>query len=394
MQNLEDKTFEGIKAEQEFIGYYNLPNNETTKIKSYAEKITKKNIVIIGIGGSSLGPSAIYEFLKYKKNFKKKLHFLESTDPLSLQYKIDRIDLSDSLFVVISKSGGTIETISILKYILTKVPLQKENFVLITEEDSNLKAFGDTQNLDSFIIPKNVGGRFSVFCPVGLLPLALVGVDIDQLLLGAKEVRDSFFNKSEYYQKLMPKALLFSSLIDTQNINCLFSYSETLREFNRWYVQIWGESLGKQQPLTDKNIGLTPIGLVGPVDQHSFLQLIVEGFRDKTVTFIKIKDFENEIKIGNISLENLEALDNINGLEFSKLINMQCDSIINSLKDLKEIPIDVLELEKIDERNIGKLMFYFEVLTSLVGKILNVNTYNQPGVEDGKILLKKMLNKI
>ncbi len=394
MQNLEHKTFEAIQAELEFIGYYNLPNQNTEKIKRYAEKITKKDIVIIGIGGSSLGPSAIYEFLKYKKDFKKKLHLLESTDPLSLKYKIDRLDLDNSLFVVISKSGGTIETISILKYILTKISLQKENFVLITEDDSKLKAFGDTHNLDSFIIPKNVGGRFSVFSPVGLLPLALVGVDIDKLLLGAKEVRDSFFNKSDYYQKLMPKALLFSSLIDTQNINCLFSYSETLREFNRWYVQIWGESLGKKQPQTEKNIGLTPIGLVGPVDQHSFLQLIVEGFRDKTVTFIKIKDFGNDKKIGDISLKNLEALDNINGLEFSKLINMQCDSIINSLRDLKEIPIDILELERIDEQNIGKLMFYFELLTSIVGKILNVNTYNQPGVEDGKIILKKMLAKI
>ena len=388
----EKKIFKEIKKERKFIGYYNLPDVDTNKIKNYAKKIKKNNIVVIGIGGSSLGASAIYEFLKYKNEWEKKLYFLESTDPIILQNRVNSLDLNDSLFIVISKSGGTVETIAIFKYILSKIGLNKDNFLLITENDSKLKAFGDKHNLKSFFIPKNVGGRFSVFSAVGLVPLALVGVDIDKLLLGAKKVRNSFFEKGKYYKKLMPQAIKFASQIETKNINCLFSYSELLREFNRWFVQIWGESLGKKEEKSGKNIALTPIGLIGSVDQHSFLQLIVEGQQNKTVTFIKIKNFQNNIKVGDIELENLDSLNNINGLNFAKLINMQCNSIIKSLEDLKTVPIDIIEIKKIDEENIAKLIFYFQLLTSIVGKILNINTYNQEGVEDGKIRLKEMLN--
>jgi glucose-6-phosphate isomerase len=138
---------------------------------------------------------------------------------------------------------------------------------------------------------------------------------------------------------------------------------------------------------------LTPVGLIGPTDQHSFLQLIVEGKRDKSVTFIKIKDFENHLEIPKTKLKYLEKLDGINGVKFCELINMQADSIIESLLALDEIPVDVIVLEKVDEENIGKLIFYYELLTSLTGSMLDVNVYNQPGVEEGKTILKKKLVK-
>ncbi len=390
---IEENAYNGIIEEQESIGYYRLPESDTFEIKEYAKNIDKKDIVVIGIGGSSLGPSAIYEFLKITNKYEKKLHFLESTDPINLKYKVDSLDLSNSLFIVISKSGGTLETISIFKYILSLVDVKDDNFLVITENDSNLKLFADSKNIKTFDIPKDVGGRFSVFSPVGLLPLAIIGIDIDNLLSGAKEVRDSFMSKDDYYKAVMNKAIFYGTNYDKYSINCLFSYSELLREFNKWYIQLWGESLGKIQKVTNKNIGLTPIGLVGPVDQHSFLQLIVEGTRDKTVTFIKIMDFESDLKVTDISLKNLESTDNINGLEFAKIINLQADSIIESLKDNK-IPIDLIEIDTISERSIGRLMFYFELLTSVTGQIMNVNSYNQPGVEDGKIRLKEMLKEL
>ena len=167
-----------------------------------------------------------------------------------------------------------------------------------------------------------------------------------------------------------------------------------MQYFNQWYVQLWGESLGKRQKNSAFNVGLTPIGLTGPKDQHSFLQLLAEGTRDKTVTFIKLAQFENTPNIPDISLANLESLDLINNLEFSQLINLQADSIIESLKEFQRIPLDEITIQKQDEFSMGQLIYYYELLTSLVGDLLNINTYDQPGVESGKEILMKKLKKI
>jgi glucose-6-phosphate isomerase len=164
-----------------------------------------------------------------------------------------------------------------------------------------------------------------------------------------------------------------------------------LEYFTQWYVQLWGESLGKRQKHSAFHVGLTPIGLIGPKDQHSFLQLIMEGTRDKSVTFIKIKDFENSLKIPNISLDALDNMDIINDINFSDLINMQCDSIIQAIHTQQDIPLDSITIDKANEYNIGSLIFYYELLTSLVGILIDVDTYNQPGVELGKAILKQKL---
>jgi glucose-6-phosphate isomerase len=158
-------------------------------------------------------------------------------------------------------------------------------------------------------------------------------------------------------------------------------------------VQLWGESLGKFQRHSAFNVGLTPIGLIGPKDQHSFLQLIMEGTRDKSVTFIKIENFNDNITIPPISLPNLESLDTLNNLSFSELITMQCDSVLEALQDQKDIPLDSISITSVTEENIGSLIFYYELLTSLVGELIDVNTYDQPGVEAGKIILKNKLKR-
>lgn len=385
--------YDKVKQETNDVGYYSLPNQNINDIKAYAKTITKKDIVIIGIGGSSLGSYAIYQFLKTKNKFEKELHFLESTDPVVLYSKVQSLDLSNTLFIAISKSGTTIETISILKYISSIVTLTNDNFLVITDKHSKLEKFAIDQNIKTFIIPDNIGGRFSVLSTVGLVPLAIIGVDIDSLLDGAKKIKDKFFGENDivFREKLLQKATFMGKNMSKYNINCIFSYSELLRGFNSWYIQLWGESLGKRQIHGELNVGLTPIGLIGPTDQHSFLQLIVDGKRDKSVTFIKINNFGIDLDIPNISLKYLEELDIINNLSFATLINMQCDSIIESLTRLKDIPLDIIEIDNVDERSIGKLMYYYELLTSLVAKILDINAYDQPGVEDGKKILKERL---
>ncbi len=173
----------------------------------------------------------------------------------------------------------------------------------------------------------------------------------------------------------------------------VFSYSSLLEGFNKWYIQLWGgESLGKIN-INGTRQALTPIGLLGPVDQHSFLQLIMEGVRDKTVTFIKIEDFEEDTIIPDISLSRLEELDYINNLKFKDLINHQADSTIKAIEELKDVPCDVITIDRVDEFNIAKLMFSFQILTSTVGKFMQINTYDQPGVELGKVILKDKLKK-
>ncbi|MDY0123490.1 glucose-6-phosphate isomerase [Sulfurimonas sp.] len=388
----DEDIFEEIVKEREDIGYYNLVFSDTSKYKEYAKSVVQKNIVVIGIGGSTLGTYAIYKFLKYSKNLSKKLYFLETTDPIDIRSKLENIELDDTLFVVISKSGTTIETISIFKYINSLIKCDKNNTLVITESDSKLSGYAKANGITSFDIPKNVGGRFSVFSAVGLVPLAIVGVDIDQLLSGAKEMYDSFFNKTLTYERVLKKARFFVEYKNSFNINVVFSYSSRLDGFNKWYIQLWGESLGKID-INSTRQGLTPIGIIGPIDQHSFLQLIVEGRRDKTVTVIKVEDFDSNLKIPSVKLEGLEELDYIDGIEFSSLINEQADATIESINNLNDIPCDVITIDSVSEKSIATLMYEYELLTSVCAKFMYINAYDQPGVEAGKLILKQKLKK-
>jgi glucose-6-phosphate isomerase len=388
----DEDIFYEIQKEKEQIGYYNLPLVDTRQYKEYAKKVKQKNIVVIGIGGSTLGTYAIYKFLKHSRELEKKLYFLETTDPIDIKSKIDMIDLDDTLFIVISKSGTTVETIAIFKYINSLIACTKENTVIITEYDSKLKVYADKNGMQSFEIPKNVGGRFSVFSAVGLLQLAIVGIDVDELLAGAKNIHDDFFQQKNFYKRILKKARFLVEYKYNFNINVVFSYSSRLEGFNKWYIQLWGESLGKVD-INNTRQGLTPIGIIGPIDQHSFLQLIVEGRRDKTVTVIKVENFDNDLKIPEVHLDGLEDLDYLNGIAFSDLINKQADATIESINNLGDIPCDVITIDGVCERAIAGLMYEYELLTSLCAKFMYIDAYNQPGVEAGKIILKKKLKK-
>ena len=382
--------FNEIIEEKKSIGYYNLVHQDISEIKKYAKGVNQENVVVIGIGGSTLGTYAIYKFLKHSKELTKKLFFLETTDPIDIQSKLEGIDLEDTLFIVISKSGTTVETISIFKYINSLVKIDRDNTIVITEFDSKLNAYAKIHRMKIFEIPKDVGGRFSVFSAVGLVPLAVVGIDIDEILKGIKKVHDSFFDKKVVYKNIIKKARFFVEYKNSFNINVVFSYSSRLEGFNKWYIQLWGESLGKID-INATRQGLTPVGIIGPIDQHSFLQLIVEGKRDKTVTVIKVDDFDDNLKIPSIELDGLEELNYLDGIEFSSLINMQADSTIEALNNLNDIPCDVITIAGVNENAIASLMFEYELLTSVCAKFMYINAYDQPGVESGKIILKNKL---
>jgi glucose-6-phosphate isomerase len=386
--------FERLKVERKDIGYYNLPYQNTTDIKKYAQSITKKHIVVLGIGGSSLGARAIYEFLLPSNNYHKDLLFLETVDPLKINHCLKRVDLNDAQFVVISKSGNTIETISIFKYLNSLVEIYRNNCTIVSEADSALAKFADDNQIKFFDLAKDVGGRFSVFSVAGLVPLAMVGVDIDNLLNGCKRVANSFFEQSEYYKPIIRKARFLVENKNRFNINIVFSYSSLLESFNKWYVQLWAESLGKVN-VNGTRQALTPIGLVGPVDQHSFLQMIMDGVRDKTVTFIKIGNLKDNTIIPKTPSNKFNKLawGCAEGFSFNELLNMQADATIQSIQEQDDIPCDVISIRTVDEYNIAKIMFSYQLLVSCIGAFLQINTYDQPGVEYGKINLAEKFSQ-
>lgn len=386
-----NEIFQHIKNERATIGYYDLPYQDISDIKAYTNTIVQKHIVVVGIGGSSLGAKAIYEFLLPSNNYQKDLVFLETVDPLEINHRLTKLDISDTHFVVISKSGSTIETISLFKYLRTLVDINSDNCTVVSEAKSNLSKFAQKQNIKVFELAENIGGRFSVFSVVGLVPLAMVGVDIDNLLNGAKRVSDSFFEHSSYYAPIINKARFLVENKTRFNINVIFSYSSSLKGFNRWYVQLWAESLGKMN-INKTRQALTPIALIGPVDQHSFLQLIIDGVRDKTVTFIKIADLKDNTIIPKSANVNLGLeLKYAENLSFNDLLNKQADATIESVEAQADIPCDVIVISTVDEYNIAKLMFSYQLLVSVIGKFLQINTYNQPSIEIGKTILKQNL---
>jgi len=386
--------FNKIVEEKASVGYYNLPYEPIEDILDYANTITKKHIVVVGIGGSSLGTRAIYEFLRPSNDHLKPLLFLDTIDPLEINYQIKQIDLQDSHFVFVSKSGNTIEVVSLLKYLHSLTEIDSSNATVISEAQSKLTAYANSNNIKAFNLAENIGGRFSVFSSVGLLPLAMAGVDIKNLLEGCKSVNNSFFKQEEYFGTVFEKARFYVENKTRFHTNVVFSYSSALKGFNKWYVQLWAESLGKLN-INGTRQGLTPVGLIGPDDQHSYLQLIVDGVRDKSVTFIKVADRKDSSQIPTDTSKYFAKLDGgfTEGFSFNELLNRQADATIQSISKQGDIPYDVLTIRTVDEFNIGSLMFVYQLLTSCIGAFLQINTYDQPGVEHGKKHLKESIKE-
>lgn len=380
-----------LEEKSEEIGYYHLPKKSREIIKEATDFFSNKkykNIVLIGIGGSSVGVRAIYNMLENRAN-DVKIYFLDNVDNFTFSKTMKEIDFLDTLFIVSSKSGTTIETISLFKSVISYFNVSdfSKNFIIITDPSSPLENYAKQKNIKFFNLDKNVGGRFSVLSAIGIIPLLLCGFDVNSILDGAQECKDEFFiNKNDL---ILQKAYYYAKN-EEEKINVLFSYCDRLKYFNDWYVQLWAESLGKKKD--GKKVGLTPVGLVGSRDQHSFLQLIIEGEKNKTTTFIKIQDNDFNDEVPNISLLNLEKCDFVNGLKMSQLVNFQCDATLKALLG-EGIACDLITIDRLNEYNVGYLIFYYELLTSMVGSILDINTYDQPGVEIGKMILKNMVEK-
>ncbi|MBF7067976.1 glucose-6-phosphate isomerase [Campylobacter volucris] len=376
------------------IGYYHLVNTSFELISQSKEFIKNKthikSIVLVGMGGSSCGVKALKELL-FDHEEEKELFIIDNTSSHTFTNIMKKLDIKKTLFIIASKSGTTIEVISLFKLIIAYFNLEhknlNENFVFITDLNSKLHKLGDELNIKCFFIPQNVGGRFSVLSAIGIVPLTFCNYDTKALLEGARACFVDFFEKKETH--ILQKAYHYCTHKNA-HINVLFSYGDAFKAFNEWYVQLIAESLGKKQGF--KRIGLTPIALIGARDQHSFLQLIMDGPKDKTITFLKIKDSKKSPSIPNISLNHLQSCDFTNDINLHDLLNAQCDATAQALIS-ENLSVDIIELEKLDAWHCGYLMYYYELFTSACGIMLGINTYDQPGVEVGKLILKNMLSK-
>ncbi len=381
------------EMQSERVGYYKLPTLSLQFIEQLKEIDTSsfEQIVVMGIGGSSLGIKAINSILRPITPNAKEIIFFENSDPLTITENLVKIKKEKACFLLISKSGSTIETTSTFKTIIDycKINLGSDNnrIFAITDKGSSLSVFAQHHDFYEFNIPDNVGGRFSVLSAVGVIPLQLAGYDMTKLLNGAEGFISRFFDGKE--DQLLEKAYSFYENSKTQSINVVFSYADRLEDLTKWYVQLWGESLGKIDQ-DGNRVGLTPIGITGAVDQHSFLQLVIEGPKDKSLTFINIEDFKNNLLVPDITLYGIEKTNFINNKSFTTLLNAQCEATMQSVIQ-SGVNTDAITLDFISENNIGELIVYFELLTSLLGAMFKVNTYNQPGVELGKQILYKNL---
>lgn len=366
-------------------GFYNLPKNYDNildNLKKCKENFKNKNhFVVIGMGGSSAGAKAITSFLGVEN-----IDYLDNISSRYFDNIYKKIDLDKTLFILISKSGNTIESISYFRILLDKLNISlnelSKHLIGICMKNTKMYDFLMQNNIWHFELSENVSGRFSVLSAVGIVPLYLAGVDTKALINGALDCKNDEKTNSHIIKLAHT---LSTKMLDKNYV--LFNYCEELRHFNEWFVQLVAESLGKYKG--DIRTGITPIALIGPKDQHSFLQLIIEGPKDKFVQFIRILPNPNSPKIPNLKgLENLENQSINHTLD--ELLFAQSKSCLDAIK-AEGIEVSLIEIDGYSAYNIGYLIYYFELIVAACGLMMGINTYDQPGVESAKKLLKKLL---
>ena len=346
---------------------------------SQLEKFKKfKTIAIIGMGGSILGIEAIYELFKNK--IKKKVFFFDNIDEEKLSKFKTREKISKVLFIIISKSGNTIETLS-NSFCLNIMKKNAKNVILISEKKNNF-LFNISRKLNLFHIEHNkyIGGRYSVLSEVGIVPAYLMGVD-------TKKLRSKILEplKGTYKKNLRESSIKLSKFLKLKKFNqiILLNYSPDFEKFLFWLQQLIAESLGK------KNKGFLPIISNVPKDHHSLLQLYLDGPQDKI--FYVFSSDNNSKMIVNLS--NFLSKNYFLNKKKLEIIKVSQRKALMKIFFMKKIPIKTFEIKKINEEVLGKLFSYFILETILIGKLANINPYDQPAVEKVKILTKKILNK-
>ena len=386
------------------MGWTELPYNQAEIVEDIiatAKEIKKKFdiFVVLGIGGSALGPTAVFQALCHlrhnelpkSKRKAPKLYVEDNVDPERMLALLDVIDLDKTMFNVVTKSGSTSETMSqyliIMDILKEKYGDKASEHVIATtsQNKGNLIKIAQKENLKTFYIPDGVGGRFSELCPVGLLPAAVVGVDIKLMLDGAKYM-DKLCSTSNISKNpaLISALLEYKAMKKGKNISVMMPYADSLKYIADWYCQLWGESLGKSVDNDGNivNVGQTPVKALGVTDQHSQVQLYREGPFDKVITIIAVENFRTTVKISD-GCPEFPDVNFLCGHTMNELINTERKATEYALTTANRLNYTII-LPEVNAFTIGQLLYMFELETAYCGAMLNIDTFNQPGVEGGK----------
>ncbi|NLB91102.1 MAG: glucose-6-phosphate isomerase, partial [Clostridiales bacterium] len=389
-----------------WLGWMDLPytSEETLQAIEQTAKRVRENFdtfVVLGIGGSALGPIAVQQALNHlhyndlpKEKRKGPRFFVEDNiDPMRMTALLDVIDPATTCFNIITKSGATAETMS--QYLIISEILKKsvgdqwsKHIIATTDpEKGNLIQLAKKEGFDLFFISPHVGGRFSELSPVGLLPAAICGIDIRSLLAGAAHMDTVCTSHDPYQNPALLQAILQYIATEklNRNIQVMMPYSDQLKYMSDWFCQLWAESIGKNKTRDGKPVhyGQTPVKALGVTDQHSQLQLYTEGPFDKVITFLKVERFDHQVSIpyGATQFPDVAFL---GGKSLNALMEAEAQGTAYALYKAKRMH-QIFTLKEVSAYTIGELLYFFQMATAYMGELLNIDAFNQPGVEESKI---------
>lgn len=394
-------TFEKRRAAGE-LGFLALPGDAPLHRQSIDFAGTAKgrfdDVVVLGIGGSALGPIALRTALlspdwnalsDAERQGRPRLHVLDNVDPHTIAALLDRLNLERSLFVVISKSGGTAETMAqylvVRDRLASKTRDAKAHLVFVTDpKNGALREISNAEGIPALDIPPAVGGRYSVLTPVGILPAALVGMDTAALLAGAADIaarcRGDALAKNP--AGLFGTLQFLADSKTGRHIHVLMPYSDPLRDIADWFVQLWAESLGKHRQPGDNGAGPTPLAALGATDQHSKVQLFMEGPLDKTVAFIAVRETPVDVPIPSLH-SDVKELGYLGGHRLGELLSIEQRATAGALARRGRLSM-AIHIDRVDAWHLGALFMLLEIATVYAGALYGVNPLDQPGVELGK----------
>ena len=371
-------------------------------VKEFASLVKGKfdNILVLGIGGSALGGLAVTEALlkpywnllsEEQRDGLPRIFFLDNIDSDVMHSLFDILDWEKTLVNVITKSGSTAETMSqfmiVRDLMASKLGAEYRKHIVATTDKhiGILRQISEQEGYKTFDVPDDVGGRFSVFSAVGLLPFALLGLDIDAMINGIKDL-DLVLQNPDVFENIAAQNALIHYLMDIKkgkNHSVMMPYSSRLRYVSDWFIQLWAESLGKNRDKQGNPIicGSTPLKALGATDQHSQLQLFNEGPNNKLINFIRIKNFDCELNIPEIY--QYTGIGYLGGKTVNQLLDAEADATRFTLADYGR-PSVTLSLDCLDAYNVAQLLYFLQVQTAIAGELYNINTFNQPGVEQAK----------
>lgn len=359
--------------------------------------------VVLGIGGSALGARALFQALCHpqhnkmplgRRHHRPALWVLDNIDPDWMYGVLDGIELKRTAVNVISKSGTTAETLAQFLFLFQVLKNRvgeaqaRERFIITTDpEKGPLRQLAEREGFPTLSVPTQVGGRFSVLTPVGLLPAAMVGIDLEELLAGARFMDQRLKERDFMNSPALLVAALYYLFATAKKrpMVVMMPYSTLLAGMAEWFCQLWAESLGKRFNLSGQVVetGSTPVRALGVTDQHSQLQLYIEGPHDKLITFLSVEKFQHEVALPG-SFPGLADLDYLGGRSLNELIRAEGEATAFNLMRAGR-PSLTLRLPEVNAFTLGQLIFLMELATVAAGGLFGVNPLDQPGVEGGKL---------